>query len=83
MSVCTSHINIIDVLIRCIKQTKRCRKDSQSLGGVRTQTTGKRFKRGLKRDYKRGGYKFPPQKDSKNIAKQVRAFQKLLKRKKE
>jgi hypothetical protein len=44
------------------KQTKCPSKDSVSLGRVRTQPTVKRFKRGLKRDYKRGGQNFPPKK---------------------
>ncbi|EJY24645.1 hypothetical protein HMPREF1357_00032 [Enterococcus faecium C497] len=44
------------------KQTIGCSKDSVPLGRVRTQPTVKRFKRGLKRDYKRGGQNFPPKK---------------------
>ncbi|MFN6688209.1 hypothetical protein ACK4CS_18685, partial [Enterococcus gallinarum] len=44
------------------KQTIGCSKDSVPLGRVRTQPTVKRFKRGLKRDYKRGWQNFPPKK---------------------
>ncbi|PQC88848.1 hypothetical protein CUN38_13680 [Enterococcus faecium] len=54
------------------KQTKCSLKNSVHLGRVRTQPTLKRFKRGLKRDYKRGGVKFPAKKNTPFSLKQVR-----------
>ena len=58
------------------KQTKPPPKDYVHLGRVRTQPTVKRFKRGLKRDYKRGG-KIPSLKPSLFDANLFANFAKL------
>ncbi|HFL3690941.1 TPA: hypothetical protein ACG3QW_003740, partial [Clostridioides difficile] len=54
--------------------------DSVPLGRVRTQPTVKRFKRGLKRDYKRGG-KISRLKKLIFLDKQVREFCKTANKK--